>query len=123
MQIKLIDPRGEYGDLGIYGDIRYDLAKLLHSIHGYETILHNLYEIKNDKIIFSLSDKKLNCFKIAEELIYNYGYGNFIQKESLQLIEATMWLSNIPLHSDDKKRQQAFFIKGQSLLRELKINE
>ena len=31
---KLLDPRGSFGASGIYGDPRYDVAKLYHSVYG-----------------------------------------------------------------------------------------
>lgn len=30
--LKLIDPRGYFGEYGIYGDVKYDLAKMRHSL-------------------------------------------------------------------------------------------
>ena len=50
--IKLIDPRGldTKNNFTIYGDQRYDLAKLMHSIIGlYDHILANLYRINFNK--------------------------------------------------------------------------
>jgi len=32
--IRFIDPRGSFGKVGIFGDIRYDVAKLQHSVDG-----------------------------------------------------------------------------------------
>ena len=48
--IKLIDPRGKFGAFDIYGDQRYDLAKLFHSVDGkYDYIIKNMFDLKFDK--------------------------------------------------------------------------
>lgn len=47
--IKVIDPRGKFGDFDIYGDYRYELAKLFHSVDGkYDFIIKDLFTIKYD---------------------------------------------------------------------------
>ncbi len=54
--IKLIDPRGSWGKLGIYGDCRYDIAKLYHSFDGcYEYLTNNLYKLESNGNVFELS--------------------------------------------------------------------
>ncbi|HKD38635.1 MAG TPA: phosphotransferase, partial [Pirellulales bacterium] len=43
---KLLDPRGSFGASGIYGDPRYDVAKLYHSIYGlYDFITNDLFHV------------------------------------------------------------------------------
>ncbi len=43
--VKLIDPRGKFGTFDIYGDSRYELAKLLHSLHGnYDYIIEEQFD-------------------------------------------------------------------------------
>lgn len=123
MTVKLIDPRGDYGGLGIFGDIRYDLAKLLHSVDGcYETIIHNLYEINDGKVVLFMSDQKKKCFELAQEEIYTFAARYGINKSHLQTIEASLFLSMIPLHSDDKKRQRAFYLTALRILGETNEN-
>ena len=44
--IKVIDPRGKFGNFDIYGDFRYELAKLFHSVDGkYDFIIKDLFKI------------------------------------------------------------------------------
>jgi hypothetical protein len=44
--VKMIDPRGEFGVPGIYGDHRYDLAKLAHSYAGgYDLIVSDQFQV------------------------------------------------------------------------------
>ena len=44
---KFIDPRGSFGETGIFGDGRYDVAKLLHSINGgYDFLIHEMFSVR-----------------------------------------------------------------------------
>jgi len=44
---KFIDPRGSFGTAGIYGDPRYDVAKLMHSVDGgYDFLIHEMFNIQ-----------------------------------------------------------------------------
>ena len=46
---KIIDPRGKWGN-GISGDIKYDIAKIRHSIvGGFDTITNGLYTVTYEK--------------------------------------------------------------------------
>ena len=47
--IKVIDPRGRFGKYDIYGDPRYELAKIMHSIDGkYDYIIGDFFEVAYD---------------------------------------------------------------------------
>ena len=47
--IKVIDPRGKFGTYDIYGDFRYELAKLFHSVDGkYDFIIKDLFDVNFD---------------------------------------------------------------------------
>ncbi len=44
---KLIDPRWKFWEIGIWGDIKYDIAKFRHSVHGrYENIISDLFNLQ-----------------------------------------------------------------------------
>ena len=109
---KLIDPRGRFKTQSIYGDPRYDIAKLRHSIVGlYDFIVAGLYKLKatgKDSYDFQISTpiltEKLEPF--FDELVVNYGY----DRREIKLIEALLFLTMIPLHSDDTQRQKAFYL-------------
>lgn len=109
---KLIDPRGRFKTQSIYGDPRYDIAKLRHSIVGlYDFIVAGLYKLKStgkDAYDFQISTpiltEKLEPF--FDELVVNYGY----DRREIKLIEALLFLTMIPLHSDDTQRQKAFYL-------------
>ena len=70
--IRLIDPRGEKNtDTNLpvgYGDSRYDLAKLFHSIAGnYDAIVNNLYQLKlenSSSIDLEIYEPKLKMYLV-----------------------------------------------------------
>lgn len=117
--IKLIDPRGNFGKSTIYGDFRYDLAKLLHSFDGmYDFIITDKFDISIqsklgiDTISFNIGTPYikydlLECFSLvfSEEI-------NLISINELRLIESLLFFSMIPLHSDFPSRQLAMLFNA-----------
>lgn len=115
--VKLIDPRGDFGGYGIYGDSNYDLAKLAHSVDGkYDFIVEDLFELKelkngfNYKIVYSENHEKI------KELFYSYF--NKKQKIKIKFIQALLFLSMIPLHKDKPQRQKVMLGVGIRILYE-----
>lgn len=116
--IRLIDPRGNFGGSGIYGDPRYDIAKLRHSIIGlYDFIMADMFSIREDAPgIFSgrLFSNDLQG-KIAghfDDIIEKEGY---ILKE-IRLIEGLLFISMLPYHENHLQRQQMLYLAGLTLL-------
>lgn len=115
---KLIDPRGRLNkDPTIYGDPRYDIAKLRHSIVGYyDFIVNDLFSCKEainkDTVFFDYTIFVPQQYKKLKEVFdfFTKKY-NFNIKE-IKFIEAILFLSMIPLHSDNINRQKMFFIKA-----------
>ena len=107
---KIIDPRGKWGN-EIAGDIKYDIAKIRHSIVGsFDTITNGLYSAEYDKT----DGIRLNVFEpihhqiICEELDTNIKkYWNL---EIIKMIEGLLFISMLPLHKDNFERQLAFLV-------------
>lgn len=118
---RLIDPRGSFGADGIYGDPRYDMAKLRHSIAGcYDYIVSDLFDIHQDELnfrfeIFCRSDQDTIARKFDEILI-----DSSYDLRQIKLIEALLFLSMIPYHKDKPMRQKAMFLTGIIRLSEIK---
>jgi dTDP-glucose pyrophosphorylase len=116
---KLIDPRGKWGK-GNSGDIKYDIAKVRHSIvGGFDTIANGLYSVSYDKkngIIFE-SYKPKNHELISKKL------DSVIEKswniDDIKMIEGLLFISMIPLHKDNFERQLAFYSIGIQRLNEI----
>jgi thiamine kinase-like enzyme len=106
--IKLIDPRGAFGVPGLYGDPAYDLAKLRHSVlGGYDFILNGWFKILNNRI-------EVFRNKVAIDSFVRFQTNHFPQTmiRRARLIEPLLFLSMVPLHGDEPKRQYAFLLNG-----------
>lgn len=118
---KLIDPRGRFKTQSIYGDPRYDMAKLRHSIVGmYDFIVAGLFSViqtgKNEYLFNINTLIPAGDFeKFFDELVSKHGY----DKNDIKLIEALLFLTMIPLHSDDVNRQKAFYLTAIKKLNEV----
>lgn len=118
--IKVIDPRGQFGKYDIYGDLRYELAKLFHSVDGkYDYIIKDLFEIKLNKdtgeIIYEVQDKGRE-FDLFDEL--KSSFKDIICKnyDEIELIESLLFLSMIPLHGESYNHQLAMLATGIEIL-------
>lgn len=104
--IKLVDPRGSFGNFKLYGDYRYELAKLRHSVYGnYDFIINDLFEIeKNKEIKYKIyrEDKHKQIASLFLEKLKKKYRKEMIQ---IQVIESLLFLSMAALHNYDKKRQ------------------
>ncbi len=115
--IKVIDPRGKFGKYDIYGDERYELAKLFHSVDGkYDYIIKNMFEInrENNRIDYKLSEDNLD-FSLYELLIKTFDIKTEKLKE-IELIESLLFLSMIPLHNESLNHQLAMLSTGIQIL-------
>ncbi len=118
--IRLIDPRGSFGQKGIYGDPRYDAAKLRHSASGlYDFIVSGLFTAyeRNGELdvrIFS-TDLTIGVGKALDRILISAGYNI----EDIQFIEGLLFLSMPPLHSDNTQRQVMMLANGLRLLNEV----
>lgn len=105
--IKVIDPRGVLNDgqLTVYGDARYDVAKLLHSIVGrYDVIIAGLCNVAADNytVDFSFYDESQYSIIAAEARKINFG--GYSQEEIIPIV-INLFFSMLPLHADDSRRQ------------------
>lgn len=112
-RIKVIDPRGLTinKDLTIYGSMLYDLAKLSHSVLGmYDWIIAGYFdaEVVGRKINFFLNENEK--IKQLQEIFIEMVLTHFsVSKSNLYAMQIHLFLSMLPLHSDDPKRQDALF--------------
>lgn len=113
MIYKFIDPRGNFGIDTIYGDYRYDIAKLRHCYHGgYDEITNNLFEIQENKGDFIIKFYKNIEYTDFDDILKEKN----IDIDDIELIEGLLFISMIPLHNDYPDRQMAFFTRGIQIL-------
>ena len=115
---KLIDPRGSFGEAGLFGDPRYDLAKLLHSIDGgYDFLIHDMFTARAD----GTSIEVQQFFPENRDVILRaFGeiFGTTHNIRDLRIIQGLLFISMCPLHSDAPARQFAMFAIGLRILNE-----
>ena len=114
-QIRIVDPRGQdfEGNETIFGDQRYDLAKLAQSFMGYYDYiiagyfsLEDVYEDEKWKVKF-----KIELPETAERIADNF-YERFIENQTYRddvvAVMILLFITMTPLHSEDSQRQLAF---------------
>ena len=120
--IRLIDPRGEAapsGDLPPgYGDRRYDVVKLFHSVGGhYDAIVNNLFSLRWN----SAKEIDLQVYVPAHQPFLANAFQELLRpadlsEQQLNLLTASLFFSMLPLHREDSDRQVALAISGMLLL-------
>ena len=116
--IKVIDPRGKFGSYDIYGDSRYELAKLFHSVDGkYDYIIKDLFDLtyENGEINYSIQDKdrEFDLYPVFRK-VFKDEIGKDLKK--IELIEALLFLSMIPLHCESFEHQLVMLGTGLEIL-------
>jgi len=120
--IRLIDPRGSFGDnlQGIYGDIKYDLAKLMHSsVYCYDYIVNDLFHFEKEgnkfSYSFNLRPNQDLLTALSNQLVRKVGFS----PEKITIIVAMLFISMCPLHSDNLQRQKLMYAHGLYLLNKI----
>ena len=118
--IRLIDPRGNFGQRGVYGDARYDIAKLRHSLCGlYDYILADMFE-------FEESDKgfKATVFSNGTQRVVGGTFDRLVEDagynlNDIRFLEGLLFISMLPLHHGHPRRQRMMYLTGLNLLNEV----
>ncbi len=119
--LKIIDPKGDFDLPGVYGDIRYDIAKLNHSIVGkYDFVVNGLYSLTYDNVtefsyIIYDGDKHIEL----EKMFRNYCEKIDMSYNDITFITGLLFLSMIPLHKENLSNQKMFYLKAIELLNEV----
>ena len=115
---RIIDPRGRWGNT-IFGDIKYDLAKLRHSIvGGYDSINNGLFSIECNNNSLKISTlKPVQYQKVSND--FDLWVSKNWNLEQIKMIEGLLFISMLPLHNDNLKKQLAFFTIGIQRLNEI----
>ena len=114
--LTLIDPRGRFGTVGIHGDLRYDIAKLHHSVvGGYDHMVAGrfFFDVGSTGIDFGLefSPRQLAIADLFRDRILRDW-----SSDEIELISGLILAGLAPLHSDAPNRQVAFLLRAAQLL-------
>jgi hypothetical protein len=121
-RIKALDPRGTVERTpSLFGDLRYDLAKLGHSIVGrYDQIVAGRYQLTRAGGDYALEFAPVACqawlAAALGELTVDAVGG---LSEPVRAVTVSLFLSMLPLHADRPDRQQAFVANALRLWRDL----
>lgn len=117
--IKVIDPRGFIvpGEKNGYGDVRYDMAKLFHSVMGmYDFIMAGYFkvDVSNNRLSLELPDasKYTQINDMYLGMLKEKGYGN---DNTIAAITVLLFMSMLPLHYDRPDKQAALFANAYRL--------
>ncbi|HXJ43670.1 MAG TPA: phosphotransferase [Bryobacteraceae bacterium] len=112
--VRVIDPRGEFGDVGIFGDMRYDLAKLSHSLEGdYDFMVNGLFDSQWSAGGFLYQPQLDERHRGVKRQFHSWFIAEFGQAyQQIKLIESLLFLSMVPLHADRFEAQQTFLARG-----------
>ena len=118
--VKVIDPRG--GE-DLYGDPRYDVAKLHHSVMGlYDFLLAGRYWLDTDgSRRFALRFPVEAAHKDVQHLFTERVFSGAVPASSpaILAISVLLFLAMLPLHADSPQRQHAFVANALRLFAEL----
>jgi len=120
--LRCVDPRGKFGELGIYGDTLYDSAKLLHSYEGgYEYIIFDKFRlIENNQLNnFNITFSNHNKDKIKDVFDNNIEFN----LSKARLIQGLIYIGMCSRHYDNENRQTAMYNQGIKFLNEALNNE
>lgn len=120
-RLKVIDPRGISGDgeFTIYGDQKYDIAKLAHSFIGlYDLIIAGHYRLEIDSfgvktIIFDLDHR----MEMIQELFISEILCKTVPAKEIMPLVILLFLSMLPMHADKPDRQEAMLFNAGRLFK------
>lgn len=118
-RIVLIDPRATVdGRISVYGDVRYDIAKLGHSVIGrYDQIIAGHLAAtrdSNDRHAYRLEPHEEGGLRewIEQAFLSRRAAGVAFDDPVVRATIVSLFLSMIPLHADNPDRQLTLFANG-----------
>lgn len=114
---KFIDPRGNFMDEGVGGDKRYDVAKMRHSfVYNHNKLVQGFFALNqinenNFDLDYDYSEEKEQLFN---DVVEKQGFCS----EEIKIIDGLLFLSQIPLHKEDKEFQISSYLLGLKMLNE-----
>lgn len=125
-RVKTIDPRGTdaLGRPSCFGDLRYDLAKLAHSVLGlYDFIVAGCYLLQVDGQNLGFRVLSERCLPVQRLFVHTSFAGRLPAQWQCYPAMVLLFLSMLPLHADDPRRQQALMANSIRLYLEWKSDD
>lgn len=109
--LKMLDPRGQdaRGRPAVHGDLRYDAAKLIHSVLGpYDHVIAGRYRLQVLGPLAFRFDPQLDRATRAVQAGFRRLFRPLgLSVDDLMPLVVLLFVSMLPLHRDDPRRQQA----------------
>ncbi|MCF6272089.1 MAG: hypothetical protein L3J37_02705 [Rhodobacteraceae bacterium] len=117
MRVLTIDPRAMSwtGLPAYYGDYRYDVAKLCHSIVGkYDHILHGRSRLtQHSPTEWAFTPTDITEPQHISDLLFGIAAEKYnMEKPELLAMTALLFFSMLPLHTESKTRQMHLFVNA-----------
>jgi len=121
-RVKLIDPRGYAlpGKISLYGDRRYDRAKLAHSVMGlYDFLVDGHFRCRflqsSKAYAIDLEIAAATSISAIQNVFMQSEFGVTADKDGIWPITILLFLSMLPLHGESPDRQIAFLANAYRL--------
>ena len=114
-RVKMVDPRGTdaLGRPSRFGDLRYDLGKLAHSVLGlYDFIVAGFYLLRVEGQALQFRVLSERCLTVQRLFAATAFAGRRPAQWQCHPAMVLLFLSMLPLHADDPRRQQALMANG-----------
>ena len=108
----------------VFGDLKYDFAKLTHSIVGlYDYIISGYYKIEESangsiEIVFDIDER---IEKVISQYMQNFKVSGLSVQDIIPLV-ILLFMSMLPLHADRPDRQKAMLINALRLYKVYMLN-
>lgn len=122
--LRFVDPRGSFGRKGYFGDARYDVAKLYHSVDGnYEFLNNDLFVAEwlsaapgtgPNNWKYSVESAKLPWVADVQSMFENHFFkgDSAFSKKDITLIEGLIFVGSCARHYENPNRQLALYLTG-----------
>ena len=109
--VRLVDPRGSFGRKGIYGDSRYDVAKLRHSVGGlYDFVVFDMYRLVERDGEFTAEVFAPESTQIVADYLDRMAVAAGYDLDEIAFAEGLLFLSMLPLHAGADDRQKMMYL-------------
>lgn len=119
-RVRVIDPRGldAAGRFSASGDLRYDIGKLHHSAVGqYDTILAGRFTLaRRSALDIDFTVAETASTRAVRDAFLARGFAGLSRQEAAShAVSILLFLSMLPLHEDDPRRQTALLANAMRL--------
>jgi len=122
MNLRFIDPRGSFGARGVWGDPRYDVAKLMHSADGgYEFLNNDQFQLHLQPQNFDAEYYFIDGDTTETSVVFDnvfFEEDHRFDRQQIMMIQGLLYISMAARHYENEYRQVVQYLIGVELLNE-----